>query len=147
MRYELADLEWSAIKPFLPNTPRGVPRVNDRRVLNGAFWVLRSVAPWRDPPQAFGPYATCYNRFVRWRRAGVGERIMNALASARDAVVARRGQSSPSSERPAFPRNRLPPTLLVVRRREAASKNAPARTGRWRTLIIPRLARFAGGSG
>jgi len=35
MRYELTNLEWSAIKPFLPNKPRGVPRVNDRRVLNG----------------------------------------------------------------------------------------------------------------
>jgi len=31
MRYELADYEWSAIKPLLPNKPRGVPRVNDRR--------------------------------------------------------------------------------------------------------------------
>ena len=87
MRYELTDLEWSAIKPFLPNKPRGVPRVNDRRVLNGIFWVLRSGAPWRDLPQAFGPYTTCYNRFVRWRRAGVWERIMNALASAHDAAV------------------------------------------------------------
>jgi hypothetical protein len=38
MRYELADYEWSAIKPMLPNKPRGVPRVNDRRVLNGIFW-------------------------------------------------------------------------------------------------------------
>ena len=34
MRYELTDYEWAAIKPFLPNKPRGVPRVNDRRVLN-----------------------------------------------------------------------------------------------------------------
>jgi transposase len=42
MRYELADYEWAAIKPMLPNKPRGVPRVNDRRVLNGIFWVLRS---------------------------------------------------------------------------------------------------------
>ena len=33
MRYELTDPEWSAIKPFLPNKPRGVPRVNDRRIL------------------------------------------------------------------------------------------------------------------
>ena len=41
MRYELADYEWAAVKPFLPNKPRGVPRVNDRRVLNGIFWVLR----------------------------------------------------------------------------------------------------------
>ena len=52
MRYELTDYEWTAIKPMLPNKPRGVPRVNDRRVLNGIFWVLRSGAPWRDftPP-------------------------------------------------------------------------------------------------
>src|SRR5439155_58984 len=69
MRYELTDHEWTAIKPFLPNKPRGVPRVNDRRVLNGILWLLRSGAPWRDLPDNFGPYTTCYNRFVRWRRA------------------------------------------------------------------------------
>lgn len=39
MRYELTDNEWSAIKSMLPNKPRGVPRANDRRVLNGIFWV------------------------------------------------------------------------------------------------------------
>src|SRR5262245_15600587 len=55
MRRELTDNEWSAIKPMLPNKPRGVPRVNDRRVLNGIFWVLRSGAPWRDLPDIFGP--------------------------------------------------------------------------------------------
>src|SRR5437762_1101128 len=48
MRYELSDDEWTAIKPMLPNKPRGVRRVNDRRVLNGIFWILRSGAPWRD---------------------------------------------------------------------------------------------------
>jgi transposase len=46
MRYELTDFEWTAIRPFLPNKSRGVPRVNDRRVLNGIFWILRSGAPW-----------------------------------------------------------------------------------------------------
>ena len=71
MRYELADFEWTAIRPFLPNKPRGVPRVNDRRVLNGIFWILRSGAPWRDLPESFGPYTTCYNQLVRWRMAGV----------------------------------------------------------------------------
>jgi transposase len=87
MRYELTDHEWAAIKPMLPNKPRGIPRVNDRRVLNGICWVLRSGAPWRDLPQSFGSYTTCYNRFVRWRRAGVWSRIMEALAGAHDAAV------------------------------------------------------------
>ena len=53
MRYALTDHEWAAIKPMLPNKPRGVARVNDRRVLNGIFWVLRSGAPWRDPAERF----------------------------------------------------------------------------------------------
>jgi len=55
MRYQLTDHEWAAIRPMLPNKPRGVPRVNDRRVLNGIFWVLRSGAPWRDLPNSFVP--------------------------------------------------------------------------------------------
>jgi hypothetical protein len=42
MRYELSEYDWSGVKPMLPNKPRGVPRVNDRRVLNGILWVLRS---------------------------------------------------------------------------------------------------------
>ena len=87
MRYEPTDCEWVAIKPFLPNKPRGVPRVNDQRVFNCIFWVSRSGAPWPDLPESFGPYTTCYNRFIRWRRAGVWGGIMNALAATRDAAV------------------------------------------------------------
>ena len=87
MRYELSDCEWGVIKPMLPNKPRGIPRVADRRILNGILWVLRSGAPWRDLPESYGPHTTCYNRFVRWRRAGVWDRIMDALAAAHDAAV------------------------------------------------------------
>jgi transposase len=87
MRYELSDYEWTAIKPMLPNKPRGIRRVNDRRVLNGIFWVLRSGAPWRDLPETYGPRTTCYNRFVRWRRAGVWDQIMDALTAGHDAAV------------------------------------------------------------
>jgi transposase len=43
-----------------------VPRIDDRRVLNGIFWVLRTGAPWRALPKEFGPRTTCYNRFVWW---------------------------------------------------------------------------------
>jgi transposase len=87
MRYELTDCERSAIRPFLPNKARGVPRVNDRRVLNGIFWILRPGAPWHDLPESFGPYTTCYNRFVHWERAGVWDQIMDALAETHDTTV------------------------------------------------------------
>jgi len=85
-RYDLTYFEWSVIEPLLPNKPRRVPRVHDRRVLNGIFWVLRSGAPiracWADLPERYGPKTTCYNRFRRWTRAGVWDRIMDALTEA-----------------------------------------------------------------
>ena len=81
-RYDLTDFEWSVIQPLLPNKPRGVPRADDRRVLNGIFWVLRSGGPWRDLPERYGPYTTCYNRFNRWRKAGHWDRLMDAVTEA-----------------------------------------------------------------
>ena len=87
MRYELSDYEWTAIKPMLPNKPRDVRRVNDRRVLNGIFSILRSGAPWRDLPETYGPRTTCYDRLARWRRAGVWDLIMKALAAGHDAAM------------------------------------------------------------
>ena len=70
MRYELTDHEWAAIKPMLPNKPRGVPRTDDCRVLNGIFYILRTGSPWRDLPERYGPYTTCYNRFNRGVEGG-----------------------------------------------------------------------------
>jgi transposase len=67
MRYELTEYEWSTIRPILPNKARGVPRVDDRRVLNGHLLGAGIGTPWRDLPECYGPYTTCYNRFVRWR--------------------------------------------------------------------------------
>jgi len=87
MCYALTDAEWSIIQPILPTKSRGVPRVDDRRVLNGIFWILRSGAPWRDLPDIYGPYTTCYNRFVRWRRAGVWNGILDATSNLRNADV------------------------------------------------------------
>ena len=81
-RFELTDLEWSIIEPLLPNKPRGVPRVDDRRVLNGIYWRLRTGSPWADIPERYGPYTTCYNRFVRWAKLGVWDRIFDAVSEA-----------------------------------------------------------------
>ena len=81
-RYDLTDFEWAVIEPLLPHKSRGVARVDDRRVLNGIFWVLRCGAPWRDLPERYGPYTTIYNRFNRWSKAGVWDRIMDAITVA-----------------------------------------------------------------
>jgi transposase len=86
-RYDLTDFEWGVIKPLLPNKPRGVPRVDDLRILNGIFWVLRSGAPWRDVPERYGPYTTVYNRFNRWRKAGVWDRIMDEITKTYDGKI------------------------------------------------------------
>jgi transposase len=74
MRYELNVYEWRVIKPMLPCKPSGVPRVDDRRVLNGIFWVLRSAAPWRDLPKSYGPLqlATIASSAVDGLASGIG---------------------------------------------------------------------------
>lgn len=72
---------------LLPNKPRGVPRVDDRRVLNGIFSVLRSGAPSHDSPERYGPRTICDNRFVRWRKAGVWHRMMDAFPAAHDGEI------------------------------------------------------------
>jgi transposase len=86
-RFDLTDFEWSVIEPLLPTDVRGVERVDDRRVLNGIFWRLRTGAPWADIPERYGPYTTCGNRFRRWRKAGVWDRLLNAVSKAYDGDI------------------------------------------------------------
>lgn len=71
-------------QPLLPNKPRGVPRVDDRRVLNGIYWRLRTGSPWADIPERYGPSTTCSNRSRRWARIGVWDRIFEAVSKAYD---------------------------------------------------------------
>ncbi|RDJ21920.1 transposase [Bosea caraganae] len=67
------------IEPFFPLS-HGVPRVDDRRVLSGIVFVIRHGLRWGDAPKDYGPHKTLYNRFVRWSRLGVFDRILTALA-------------------------------------------------------------------
>ena len=87
MRYDLTDFEWSVIEPLLPTGRPGPKPQNNRRVLNGIFWMLRTGAPWRDLPERYGPYTTAYNRFNRWRKAGIWDRLMDAVIKAHDGKV------------------------------------------------------------
>ena len=80
-RFWLSDAQFARIQPLLPNKVRGVPRVDDRRVISGIIHVIRNGLRWRDAPPEYGPHKTLYNRFVRWSKAGVFGRIFEALAA------------------------------------------------------------------
>ena len=84
--YWLSDTEWAAIEPHLPRGRRGAHRVDDRRVISGIVYMLRSGARWRDCPAVYGPYTTVYNRFNRWSRQGVWGEIFYALTGVRDVI-------------------------------------------------------------
>jgi transposase len=81
MRFDLNDKEWAIVEPLLPTDVRGKPRVDDRRVLNGIFYVLRTHCPWRDLPERYGPRMTVYNRFNRWAKRGVWQPVFAALST------------------------------------------------------------------
>ena len=80
-RYDLSEFEWKIIEPLLPRAGLGKARVDDRRVVNGIFYVLRTGTPWRDLPERYGPYTTVYNRFNRWAKKGVWLAMFEALAA------------------------------------------------------------------
>ena len=77
----LSDEHWAQLQPLLPNKPRGVPRVDDRRVISGIVHVLQSGCRWKDAPARYGPPKTLYNRNVRWAAKGVWRGVFEALAA------------------------------------------------------------------
>ena len=76
----LSDAQMLRISPYFPLS-HGIARVDDRRVLSGIIFVIRNVLRWRDAPSDYGPHKTVYNRFIRWIRLGVFNRILAELAA------------------------------------------------------------------
>ncbi|NCP15408.1 MAG: IS5 family transposase [Sphingomonadales bacterium] len=82
----MSDLIWLSkaqmrrIEPYFPLS-HGVPRVDDRRIVSGIIFVIRNGLRWRDAPREYGPHKTIYNRFIRWSRLGVFNKIFAALAA------------------------------------------------------------------
>jgi transposase len=58
---------------------RGTPRIDDRRIISGIIYVIRNGLRWRDLPPEYGISKTVYNRFVRWSRRGIFEKIFQIL--------------------------------------------------------------------
>src|ERR671922_2503339 len=85
-RHELSDAEWELIEPLLPRPTRGRRRIDDRRILNGIVWKLRTGVAWRDVPERYGPWATLHTRFRRWAKDGTFERMLQAAQARADAA-------------------------------------------------------------
>lgn len=87
-RHQMSDAAWERVVGLLPGPGEGGGRPwNDhRRTLNGIFWVLRTGAPWRDLPAAFGSWNSVYGRFNRWSKDGTFDAIVEALQGELDAA-------------------------------------------------------------
>lgn len=75
----LSRSQMSKIEPFFPKS-HGVPRVDDRRVISGIIYVLKHGLQWKDAPRDYGPHKTLYNRFRRWSKMGVFDKIFSHLS-------------------------------------------------------------------
>lgn len=83
----VTDKAWAQIAPLLPENGRPGGRWRDHRtVVNGILWKLRTGAPWRDLPERYGPWQTCYDRFSRWCRDGTWDRLLADAQTKSDAV-------------------------------------------------------------
>jgi transposase len=85
-RGDLTEAEWQVLRGLLPverppgKRSRGRPSQDNRNVINGILWRLRTGAPWRDVPEKYGDWNTIYRRFLRWSKSGVWEGVATALA-------------------------------------------------------------------
>jgi transposase len=85
-RYELSDWQWERVRDLLPGKvgDPGRSERDNRQFVNGVLWVLRSGAHWHDLPERYGKWKSVHTRFSRWAKAGVWERVFEALIRDRD---------------------------------------------------------------
>ena len=78
---DLTDDQWRLIQPLLPEHPYrpGRPWQDDRAVLNGILWVMRTGSPWHGLPPHYPSYKTCHRRYMQWKRSGLMLKIIAAL--------------------------------------------------------------------
>jgi transposase len=86
-RGDLKEAEWEVLKALLPverplgKRGRGRPPEDNRNVINGILWRLRTGAPWRDVPEKYGNWNSIYRRFLRWSKAGIWDTVASTLAA------------------------------------------------------------------
>ncbi len=85
-RHDISDHIWALLEPHLPGRQGAWGRVaeDNRRFINGVFWILRTGAPWRDLPPDYGDWKNTHRRFCRWRDKGIWEKLLEQLVNAPD---------------------------------------------------------------
>ena len=80
-RYELSSEQWQRVESLLPGKAGDPGRSgrDNRLFVNGVLWVLRSGAHWHDLPERYGKWKTLHQRFSRWSKAGVWDRVFADL--------------------------------------------------------------------
>ena len=88
-RYEIDDVQWEKIKPFLGNTPKktGRPQADNRKLLNGVLWIMHTGAPWRDLPEYYGPCKQCTNGFLSGRKTKNSSSCLKVSARIRICMI------------------------------------------------------------
>src|SRR5262245_35012948 len=88
MAVDLSDAEWARLVPLLPSmaAQRGGRWRDHRQVINGILWRIDNGAKWREVPERYGPWQTCYDRFARWESDGTWARIEQRLQADADAA-------------------------------------------------------------
>jgi transposase len=87
-RAQLTDEEWKFIEPFVPIGRFGPYPERLREQFEGVIWRFRTGSQWREMPERFGAWQTVYNRFMRWRDAGVFQSLLEGVI----AEAAHRGE-------------------------------------------------------
>ena len=83
------DEQWELFAPLLPrpiaNPKGGRPTIDNRQVLEGILWVLRTGARWQDLPDRYPSPATCWRRLRLWEDQGVWLDVWRKFLSMLDA--------------------------------------------------------------
>ena len=116
-RKMLSERQWKLIEPLLPGkkTDPGRSGSNNRLALEGILWIMRTGSPWRDLPARFGKWITTYQRFRRWEKSGVFDRIFQSVGDSYDFTTVQIDgtyikchQHSPGAPKVAAPRKNRP---------------------------------------
>ena len=139
-RGDLTDTAWEKIAPYLPperNGKQGHPYNAHRDIINGILWITRTGAPWRDLPERYGPWQTCYDRLARWQRSGLWQRVLQGLQGDADTGEAKEAGRLPGGK-VEWGACAVDSTSIKAHPHAAGARRAPAKKG----ALVRRCARM-----